>query len=173
MPVFIDSLAGIGRVALLCLFAYAAVVVMIRISGKRTLAKLNAFDFIVTVALGSTLASTILSKSTPLIEGLAAFATLIALQWLVAYASVRSRAIDRLVRSESTLLMHRGEVLHAALRRERVTEGELMTVIRTSPANTPENVEAVILETDGAFSVITRDGPGDRTPYTTQSVANV
>lgn len=171
--ILFESLAGIGRMIIVGVMAYIAVVAMIRISGKRTLAKLNAFDLIVTVALGSTLASSILTKTTPLLEGLTAFATLIAMQWVVAWLSVRSQRLAGLVRSESTLLMHKGEILHRALRRERVTEDELLTVIRTSPANTPENVEAVILETDGTFSVIQRSGPGDATQYAATDIANL
>ena len=171
--ILFESFAGIGRMIIVGVMAYVAVVAMIRISGKRTLAKLNAFDLIVTVALGSTLASTILAKSTPLLEGLTAFATLIAMQWVVAWLSVRSKRLAGLVRSESTLLMHKGEILHRALRRERITEDELLTVVRTSPANIPEKVEAVILETDGAFSVIPRSGPDDETAFARTDIANM
>ena len=60
---FFESWFGIVRVALIGVCAYAALVVMLRVSGKRTLSKMNAFDFVVTVALGSTLA-TVLSRKT-------------------------------------------------------------------------------------------------------------
>lgn len=151
-----DGFGGIVRIFLLACMAYVAVVAILRVSGKRTLAKLNAFDLIVTVALGSTLASSILSSNTPLLETLTAFATLVALQWVVAWASVRSSPVAALVRSEPKLLMRGNEILHGALKSERVTEAELMTVIRQSSARSPEQVEAVIFETDGTFSVIPR-----------------
>ena len=160
-----DSFGGIFRMILLATMAYVAVVLIIRVSGKRTLSTLNAFDMIVTVALGSTLASAILSRSTPLIEALTAFATLVGLQWIVAWASVRSRGFAQLVRSEPALLVRNGEVLHGALRRQRVTENELMTVIRQSSARAPENTAAVILETDGSFSVVAEDDTEDGTAY--------
>ena len=149
------------RTVLVGTLAYAALIAGLRISGKRTLAKLNAFDLVVTVALGSTLASVLLSSDVALAQGAVAFGTLIALQFAVAWGSVRSPRLARLVRSEPTLLVRRGEVLAGALRRTRVTEAELRTVIRTSDHPDPARVAAVILESDGSFSVIGRDNEGD------------
>jgi uncharacterized membrane protein YcaP (DUF421 family) len=145
---------GIIRTIVVGTLAYAILVASLRCSGKRTLAKLNAFDLVVTVALGSTLATILLSESVALAEGATAFLTLIGLQWIVAFASVRSRRVARIVRSEPQLLMRDGEVCAEALRRERVTREELMTVIRSSPTSDPAEVAAVILESDGSFSVI-------------------
>ncbi|TDL83589.1 DUF421 domain-containing protein [Palleronia sediminis] len=170
MDMFYQGAEGIFRTVAMALMAYTAVVAMIRVSGKRTLAKLNAFDLIVTVALGSTLASTILTQSVPLVEGAAAFATLIGLQWIVAWTSLRSKTIARAVRSEPRLLMRSGEILHDALREERITVNELMAVIRSSAAGAPEKVAALILEANGTFSIVARDGPDDARAYAEENV---
>jgi len=153
--------APILRTIIVGASAYLALVVALRVSGKRTLAKLNAFDLVVTVALGSSLASVLLSPDVALAQGVTAFATLIALQFAVAWISVRWPRAARLVRSEPTLLLRRGEVLPDALRRARVTEAELRTIIRTSAHPDPDRVAAVILESDGSFSVIGSDNAGD------------
>ena len=81
---------------------------LLRVSGKRTLTKMNAFDLVVTVALGSTLATVLLTKSVALAEGLTAFMLLIFLQFVLTWLSVRSRAVSRLVKSEPTLLVYQG-----------------------------------------------------------------
>lgn len=86
---FFDSWQGLGRVVVVGILAYAALVFFLRVSGKRTLTKMNAFDLVVTVALGSTLATVLLSKDVALAEGLIAFAVLIALQFAVTWLSVR------------------------------------------------------------------------------------
>src|SRR5512147_637578 len=117
---FFDSWAGLGRVAVVGLLAYAALVLLLRISGKRTLTKMNAFDFVVTVALGSTLATVLLSKDVVLAEGLLALLLLCGLQFIVAYLSVRSRRVESMVKSEPTLLLYRGRFLDDAMRRERI-----------------------------------------------------
>lgn len=148
------------RTLLVGMLGYTFLVVALRISGKRTLAKLNAFDLVVTVALGSVLATILLSENVALAEGVTALLTLIGLQWLVARISVRSRRFAKLVRSEPRLLMHRGTICHRALRDERVTEDELATVIRGAAPSHPDRVDSVILESDGSFSVIGTDEDG-------------
>ncbi len=156
---------GVLRTFLVGTLAYFGLVASLRISGKRTLAKLNAFDLVVTVAIGSTLASILLSKDVALAEGLTAYATLIGLQYAVAWISVRRPRMADLLRSEPSLVMRDGQILPDALRRERVTENELMMVIRGSAAATPDQVAAVILETDGSFSVIPKPEDGGRAKY--------
>lgn len=149
-----DSWFVLFRVAVVGTVAYAALVMLLRVSGKRTLAKLNAFDLIVTVALGSTLATVLLSKSVALLEGLVAFLLLAGLQYLVAWLSVRSSRFGDVVKSEPTLLLHNGCFLVSAMRTQRVTRAEVLAALRSSGVADPQQVAAVVLETDGSFSVI-------------------
>jgi uncharacterized membrane protein YcaP (DUF421 family) len=97
---FFDTWAGLGRVLLVGPLAYVALVAILRISGKRTLTKLNAFDLVVTVALGSTLATVLLSKNVALAEGVLAMALLVFLQFAITWLSVRSGGFRDLVKSE-------------------------------------------------------------------------
>jgi uncharacterized membrane protein YcaP (DUF421 family) len=157
---FYQNWSGIVRTLVVGTLAYALLVVSLRLSGKRTLAKLNAFDLIVTVALGSTLASILLSEGVALAEGVTALLLLILLQYVVAFLSVRSRRFAQLVRSEPTLLVRDGSLCRQAMRRERVTEEELETVLRTNGERHFEAVSAIILESDGSFSVIGGSKPG-------------
>ncbi len=153
--------SGLLRTLIVGTLAYIGLVTFLRISGKRTLAKLNAFDLVVTVAIGSTLATILLSKSVALAEGFTAFALLIGLQYLVTTGSVLWPRFARTVRSEPRLVMHKGESLHDALRRERVTEEELLSVIRNNGSAAPDEIAAVVLESDGSFSVIPKPEGGD------------
>lgn len=151
---FFDTWQGLGRVVVVGVLAYTALVIFLRISGKRTLSKMNAFDLVVTVALGSTLATILLSQDVALAEGLLALLLLISLQFIVAWLSVRVPTIQRLVKSEPTLLFHQGHMLQSALRSQRVTPEEIRAAIRTQGVSQMSEVEAVILETDGSFSVL-------------------
>jgi uncharacterized membrane protein YcaP (DUF421 family) len=155
-PFFFESWRGLLRVLLVGTAAYIALIVMLRASGKRTLSKMNAFDLIVTVALGSTLATVLLSRSVPLAEGVLALALLIYLQYAITWASVRSDRVKRLVKSEPTLLVHKGEYLDAALVRQRVTRDEVEAALRQSGQRTMSKGTSVVLETDGSMTV-TRD----------------
>lgn len=151
---FFDNWFGLLRVVVVGTIAYMALVLVLRISGKRTLAKLNAFDLIVTVALGSTLATVLLSESVALAEGLLAFVLLVFLQYVVAWLSVRSSHFSDMVKSEPTLLLHRGQFLESAMRSQRVTRAEVLSALRSSGASDPDQVAAVVLETDGSLSVV-------------------
>ena len=150
---FYDGWEGVLRVVLVGTAAYFSLVGMLRISGKRTLAKLNAFDFVVTVALGSTLATVLLSSDVPLAEGVTALALLVLLQYVVAWASVRSPAVERLVKSEPTLV-YRDGFLSAPMRRARVTAEELRQAARAQGKADLDEVSAIVLETDGSLSIL-------------------
>jgi uncharacterized membrane protein YcaP (DUF421 family) len=149
-----DSWSGLGSVALTGLLGYIVLVAFLRISGKRTLTKLNAFDLVVTVALGSTLATVVLSKDVPLAEGVLAMAMLILFQYVITWASIRVPWFKDLVKSRPTLLLSRGELLDGALRAQRVTPDEVHAVLRSRGVADVSKVDAVVLETDGSFSVL-------------------
>jgi len=147
---------SLGRTLLIGILAYAALVSFLRISGKRTLSKLNAFDWVVTVALGSTLASVLLTKSVAFADGALAFALLIGLQLIVTWISVRARWFRRAVTGEPEMLLQRGEFVPEAMRRTRITQDEVRAAIRSSGTFALSDVEAVVLETDGSMSVVKR-----------------
>lgn len=164
-----DSWTGLGRVLLVGPLAYVALVAILRISGKRTLTKLNAFDLVVTIALGSTLATVLLSKSVALAEGVLAMAILVFFQFAITWLAVRVSWVDGLIKSEPTLLVHNGLFLEHALRTQRVTKDEVLSALRSSGAGDLAVVDAVVLETDGSMSVLKGQSG---TPETT-TLANV
>lgn len=123
---------------------------------------MNAFDLVVTVALGSTLATVLLSSSVALPRGVLAFTLLIFLQFGITWLSARSSAVQDFVKAESTLFLHRGRFLRRAMKRERITEAEILAALRGQDVAAVEDVEAVVLETDSSFSVVKRlDGGSD------------
>lgn len=158
---FFDGWDGLLRIVVVGVLSYAALILMVRVSGKRALSQMNAFDFVVTVALGSILATILLSQDVALTEGLLAFGLLLALQYLITWASVRSGTVRNLVKSEPSLLVRRGRFLTRAMKAARVTEDEVLSAARNEGIGSVENIEAVVLETDGTFSVLTEHGSGE------------
>jgi uncharacterized membrane protein YcaP (DUF421 family) len=143
------------RTAVVGALAYLALVAMLRVSGKRTLSQMNAFDFVVTVALGSTLATILLSRDVSLGQGIAALALLIGLQFVITWTSVRSRTASKLVKSEPTAVVWRGRMLRGTMARERLLEAEVEAALREHGLAGAESADLVILETDGTISVVT------------------
>jgi uncharacterized membrane protein YcaP (DUF421 family) len=160
--IFFDSWSKLGRSLLMALLAYAALVILLRLSGKRTLAKMNVFDFVFVVALGSTLANTILSTDVTLADGVVAFIALIGLQIALSWLCTVSHGVDHFVNGEPALLFHRGEILNEALKRERVTKEEVLAAVRNQQLGSTDEVESVVLETDGTFSIVWQKTDGTR-----------
>ncbi|MGK2966485.1 MAG: DUF421 domain-containing protein [Tepidiformaceae bacterium] len=151
------------RTVVIGVLAYAVLILFLRVSGKRTLSKMNAFDFVVTIALGSTLATILLNKDVALAEGAVAFAVLIGLQFMVTWFAVRFPWVRQAVTGEPGLLFHDGTFLHGAMRRARITDEEIFAAVRAAGAEGMDSVAAVVLETDGTFSVVRR-ARDDRPP---------
>jgi uncharacterized membrane protein YcaP (DUF421 family) len=158
-----DRASDVIRIVLVGVSAYAALVAILRLSGKRTLSKLNAFDFIVTVALGSLLATILLSTSVSFVDGVVALCLLVTLQALVALGSARVPVLERLVKSEPALLVVNGVMQQGVMRSQRVSAEEVRQAVRSSGQGGLEQVAAVVLETDGRLSIIATSslGSGD------------
>lgn len=161
---FYENAYGIVRILIIAPLIYIALVVMLRVSGKRSLSKMNAFDFVVTVALGSMLASTILTKDVVLLEGILGMSLLLLLQFIITWLSVRSEQVSNLVKAEPTLLYHKGRYIDDSLRDTRVTRSEVQEATRVQGVGSMDDIVSVVLETDGSFSVISSLPKGQNLP---------
>ncbi|MFH5821681.1 DUF421 domain-containing protein [Georgenia sp. AZ-5] len=149
-----DAWSDLLRVALVGVAAYAVLVLLLRLTGKRSLAKLNAFDLVVTVALGSTLATILLSADVSWTEGATALALLVALQLIVTWTSSRWPRSRKAITAEPTIVLRDGEPLHDAIHKQRLTMDEIRQAIRSTGSGDLSDIAAVVLETDGTLSVI-------------------
>lgn len=117
-----DSWGDIVSIVLVGTVFYVTLVAILRLSGKRTLSQLNVFDFIVTVALGSVLATTLLTTDVTFTEGLTALVLLAGLQFLIATISSVWPRTRQVLTSDPVLLLADGQIRHEALKRNRLTE---------------------------------------------------
>ncbi len=156
-----DDWSDIVRVLIVGTAAYVGLVALLRISGKRTLAKLNAFDLVVTVAFGSTLATILLSSDVSYAEGVTALVLLAVLQFVAAMISSRLRLGRAVITARPTLLLRDGVILDEVLHEQRISADEIRQAVRDSGAGSLADIAAVVLETDGSLSVIGTDRLGD------------
>lgn len=133
---------------------YVALILMLRITGKRTLSKMNAFDLVVTVALGSVFASALTNRNVALSQGVTAVMLLVLLQFVVTWVSVRWRRFQKLIKADPSLVVKNGQLIESVARRERLTHEEVLAAVRSQGYERIEDVDAVVLETDGSFSVL-------------------
>ena len=151
--------AVLGTIVISAVLVYVAVIVLTRLSGVRSLAKMSSFDFAATVAVGSTVASTALG-STPLVNGVVALCMLYGLQYLI--ATLRRRDVFHGALDNAPMLLMAGpEVLEGNLRHTRVSREELWAQLRLAGVQRREQVRAVIMETTGDMSILQGEGPFD------------
>ncbi|MCS0655711.1 DUF421 domain-containing protein [Cytobacillus firmus] len=151
-----SSWQDIWRVLSIGAMSYIFLVIFLRIAGKRTLTKMNAFDLVVTVAIGSTLATIFLNKQVSLAEGLTAYVLLISLQYIVAWLSLHSPKFNKFIKANPELLYYRGHFVESALKENRVLRSEVLQAVRSGGHSSMDEIEAVVFETDGSMSVIQR-----------------
>jgi uncharacterized membrane protein YcaP (DUF421 family) len=163
---FFTDWESLIRIVIVGISAYVGIIFLLRLFGKRTLSKMNAFDFIITVAMGSVLSAVILNKDLVLVEGLTAFFLLVFMQYVMSWLSIRSKTVRDLIKAEPVLLFHRGHFLHQAMKQQRVTEGEIKAAVRAENAAGLSEVLAVVMETEGTLSVVKKNGEGDLSALT-------
>lgn len=152
--IFFSNWQSLLRTFILIILIYILVVVFLRAFGKRSLSKMNAFDFIVTIALGSCLPTVALNKNVSLADGGLALLMLLLLQFIITKLSIRSKRFKRLITCAPALLLYRGELLMSALKEERITTDEIYKAIREKGFSGLKNIDAIILETTGDITVI-------------------
>lgn len=155
---FASSPANLIWVALSTVALYILVVVAARLSGVRSFAQMSAFDIIVTIALGSLVATVVVSDSPPLIQGVVAVATLYLLQFIVSHLRSRFGAAETVADNRPILLMGPGgEIKHANLRVARVTEDDLRCHLRRVNVSDLQSICAMVMEGTGNINVLYGD----------------
>jgi uncharacterized membrane protein YcaP (DUF421 family) len=163
--IFWNGWEPIIRTIIVGTLTYIGIIAILRVSGKRTLAKMNAFDFIVTIAMGSAFGRILTAKQVSVAESITTFLLLVILQYILTYIEVRSKAFHNLVTSQPTLLYYNGAFLEKNLLKERIRQKELLSAVRKKKFSSLKEVEAVILETDGTFSIIRKTDADKNSSY--------
>ena len=158
---FFDNIDKLGRIVLTAVTVYVLIVIITKVSGKRSTSQLNNFDWIVTVMIGSLGASTILLKDIPLIEGISSILVLYVMQFLVTkYASI-SPQFSSFILSEPRIVFYQGQFLPDAMRAERLTRQELECAMRSEGVNSFDDVEAIVFESDAQLTIIAKPTSSD------------
>lgn len=147
-------------VALSGLGIYLALLLLTRLAGLRSFSKMSSFDFAITVAMGSLLATTILAETPPLGQGLMGLVVLFGIQYAISKLRRHTRFMAAVVDNEPLLLMAGSEVIHENLDRARMTDADLKSKLRQAGVAHPEQVLAVVMETTGDVSVLKQSDAG-------------
>jgi len=132
---------------------YLALVVLLRIFGKRELAQLNPFDLVVLLSLSNTVQNAIIGNDNSLSGGIVGAVALLAVNWLVVRALFSSPRLTRMFEGRSTVLIANGQIDKKAVKRESLSPEELLDVIHKQGFDSVHKVQRCELEPNGTFYV--------------------
>lgn len=144
-----------------CLIIFTAILVIVRIYGLRSFAKMSSVDFASTIAVGSILASVAINTDQSLLKGIVALVTILGFQQLFSYAKRRSDWFEDKAENSPVYLMWEGKILEDNLAGCGVTHADLMAKLREANVFRFEDVKAAVFETTGDVSVLHRKDYGD------------
>jgi uncharacterized membrane protein YcaP (DUF421 family) len=144
---------------------YLALVILLRVFGKRELAQLNPFDLVVLLTLSNTVQNAIIGNDNSLTGGLIGALTLLAVNYLVVRFLFRHRRLDEIFEGKPTVLIEKGQIVEKALAGELMTRAELVAVLHRQSFSGLEEVDQCVLEPGGTFYVSRKLPPVEETQY--------
>lgn len=140
---------------------YAVLILLLRVTGARTMARMTPLDFVLAVTIGSAFGRTITASEVPLAQTLFVVTLLIGIQWLIAVGRARWAWVRRTVDNPPVLLWYDGVMITDSLRRHRLNEVDVHTAARQAGHGSLEQLRAVIMQQDGVLGVIDKATHGD------------
>jgi uncharacterized membrane protein YcaP (DUF421 family) len=131
---------------------YVALIVLMRVAGKRLAGQTTTFDLIVLITLGVVLQSSALQKG--MANALVFVLTVFTLHRLLALLCARSSLVRHLIRGKPRALIRNGEILDEALAAEGISRAELLAGLRKLGHESPETVKLATLEETGHISAV-------------------
>ena len=153
------------RILVVGSISYVALVLLLKVSGKRTLTRMTAFDFVITIAIGSSFGRILTAEIISIAESVTTFVLLILLQSLFSYFELNSRVFKTFTSARPSLLYYDGKYLKKNMRKARIRKDALEWATRKKGFDNLEKVKAVIFEIDESFSVIANSKSSDDPNY--------
>ena len=160
MEVLYGGIHPLIRILVVGSLSYLCILVAIRLAGQRLLGRMQTFDLIIAVAIGSMFGRLLTAEEVQFSEAATAILLLVGVHYLVSEATYRFPRLARWLETEPLLLYYQGRLMPRQMRRHRITEAEILAAARRAGYASLEGVTAIILEADGSFSVIHRGGGG-------------
>lgn len=144
------------QIVLRATLVYVLLLAMLRLGGKRSAGEFTPFDIVFLVLLGEAMQSSLIGAELSVLAGLIAAATLVALHWLIAFVSARSKRLERVLEGAPVLLAEGGRIFEDQLRRQNVSRADFDEAMREARCPSPSEIQYALLENDGRILVMRR-----------------
>ena len=147
------SWADAGEKAIRTIVVYLAIYILLRLAGKRQLAQLSAFDFVVILLLSNVVQNAIIGQDDSLVGGLWGAFVLIAVNFAVVFFVFLNPRLERDLRGRASRLVSKGRMQQRVMRRELISASELDAALRRQGYHGVDAVDQVDLEPEGTLDV--------------------
>lgn len=138
------------------LCVYAALIILLRVSGKRQVGQLAPFDLVLLLVLSNAVQNSMNGGDNSLVGGLVSAITLIAANYAVGRATFKSKRIEAIIEGRPQIIVHNGKVFEDVMAKAQLTHHELQAALRQAGCACVEDVQSAVLENNGTISVLTR-----------------
>lgn len=140
---------------------YLFMLVIFRISGKRSLAQITSFDFVLLLIIGESVQQALLGKDFSITNAFLIVVTLIGMDIVISLLTVRSKRLDKLIDSVPVLLIEDGTLHEDRLQKARVEIGDILAAGRSLQGiERLDQIKYAVLERSGGISIIPKEGAG-------------
>lgn len=136
---------------------YGFLLVLLRVTGKRQVGQLSPFDLVLLLVLSNAVQNSMNGGDNSLVGGMVSAATLVALNFVIALVTARSKKIEAFVEGRPQILIHNGHLFEDVLASAQITHHEMQAALRQAGCATVNEVRMAVLELNGAISVVRRD----------------
>ncbi|HEY9898211.1 MAG TPA: YetF domain-containing protein [Pantanalinema sp.] len=130
----------------------------LRVAGKREMGQMTVFDLVVILVIANAVQNAMVGSNTSLLGGLVAAATLLTINFFVSKLRYHHPLIAHWIGGMPTVIIQDGRFVPQALKKEALSEDEVLMAIREHGFDSPDQVKVALLETDGSISVVPKDG---------------
>jgi uncharacterized membrane protein YcaP (DUF421 family) len=156
LPLFWNGFEPLLRIIVVGSITYLGIVILMNLGGKRTIANMNALDFVITVAIGSAFGRILTAKQVTVSEAVVAFILLVSIKFLVGKIELHFHKFARFITPQPKILYYKGKFYDQNLKKEKINKRDLDSELRKKSIISIEKVEAIILESNGDFSILSK-----------------
>jgi uncharacterized membrane protein YcaP (DUF421 family) len=138
---------------------YVFLVICLRVFGKREMAQLNPFDFVVLLSLSNAVQNAIIGEDNSLLGGLIGAFSLLLVNWLVIRFLFRHRRLDQILAGKPAVLVEKGRLKESALAKELLTHSELLTMAHRQGFKSLKEIQTCVLEPGGGIFIERKEPP--------------
>lgn len=136
---------------------YFFIILAIRLFGKKELTQLSVYDLVFILLISNAVQNAMVGSDSTLRGGLVAAASLFVVNYILKQLQFRFPKFGKAIQGEAIILVYKGKILSLHLKNSRITEDELMEVIREHGIASVSEVDLAVLEVDGNISVLSID----------------